>query len=123
MNKYHNKKRGGFDSKKEHRRYNELLILQRSGEISDLQTQVRFELIPAQYETVERYGKCGNRLKDEKRLIEHSCTYVADFVYKDSNGRMVVEDVKGYKEGAAYNIFTIKRKMLLYFKGIKIKEV
>lgn len=123
MNKYNNRKVGGFDSVKERRRYNELLLLQRAGKISDLQTQVKFELIPAQYETEERYGKSGKKLKDGKCLIERSLTYIADFVYKDNNGNTVVEDVKGYTNGTAYGLFACKRKLMLYLKGIKVKEI
>ena len=70
-----------FDSHKEARRWDELLLLQRAGKISDLQRQVRYELIPAQYETIERYGKDGRRLKDGVRLLERKVDYVADFVY------------------------------------------
>lgn len=51
MRKYKNKKvtLDGivFDSKKEARRYGELSMLQRAGEISDLELQKEFELIPA----------------------------------------------------------------------------
>ena len=53
-----------FDSRKEARRYQELLLLQRAGVIQDLKMQVKYILIPAQYETFERYGKNGKRLKD-----------------------------------------------------------
>lgn len=121
--KYHSIKTNGFDSRKEARRYEELLLLQRAGQISDLKTQVPYELIPAQYEIYERYGKNGNRLKDGAKLIERACVYVADFVYKDSTGKTVVEDVKGYKDGAAYSIFVIKRKLMLHIHGIKVTEI
>lgn len=121
--KCHNRKSGGFDSHKEERRYHELYMLEKAGHISELQTQVPFELIPAQYEFYERYGKNGKRLKDGARLLERACVYIADFVYKDSTGKTVVEDVKGYKGGAVYNIFTIKRKLMLYVHGIKVKEI
>ena len=43
--KFGNTRSGGYDSKREHRRAQELKLLQRAGEISDLQEQVRFELI------------------------------------------------------------------------------
>ena len=50
--KYHSKKviwnGNTYDSKKEARRHAELLLLERAGKISDLQTQVKFELIPSQ---------------------------------------------------------------------------
>ena len=113
-----------FDSKKEARRYWELNLLQRAGKITDLQLQREFELIPAQYETFERYGKTGKRLQDGKRCIEKSCTYKADFCYMQ-DGQLVVEDVKGYRDpaSAGYAKFTIKRKLMLWRYGIKIIEV
>lgn len=127
MNKYHSKKitRDGmtFDSIKEYRRWCELLLLEKAGQITNLQRQVKFELIPAKYENFPRYSeKTGKRLKDGIRTIEQECSYVADFVYM-KDGQQIVEDVKGYKKGAAYNIFVIKRKMMLHFRGIRINEV
>lgn len=98
-----------FDSHKELRRYLELRLLERSGQITGLQRQVRFELIPAQ--------KDGNG-----KFVECSLTYVADFTYYQ-NEEFVVEDVKGYKQGGAYSVFTIKRKLMLYKYGIKIREI
>jgi hypothetical protein len=114
-----------FDSKKEARRYSELKLLQRAGQISDLQLQQEFELIPAQYETFERYGKTGKRLQDGKRCIEKSCVYKADFAYRDKSGQLVVEDVKGYRDpaSAGYAKFIIKRKLLLWRFGIRVIEV
>ncbi len=113
-----------FDSKKEANRYWELKLLQRGGVISDLQLQKEFELIPAQHETYERYGKTGKRLQDGKRCIEKSCTYKADFAYM-KDGQLVVEDTKGYRDpaSAGYAKFVIKRKLLLWRYGIKIIEV
>ena len=113
-----------FDSQKEANRYCELKLLQRAGQISDLQLQKEFELIPAQYETYPRYGKTGKRLQDGKRCIEKSCTYKADFAYM-KDGQLVVEDTKGYRDpaSAGYAKFVIKRKLLLWRYGIKIIEV
>ena len=110
------------DSRKEARRYEELLLLQKAGRISDLRTQVPYELIPAQHESYERYGKNGKRLTDGKKLVERAIVYVADFVYTE-DGKTVVEDVKGYRDGAAYSIFTIKRKLMLHIHGIRIREI
>lgn len=107
-----------FDSRKEARRYQELLLLERAGAIRDLRMQVEFELIPAQYEAYERYGKKGQELTPGKRLIERACTYIADFVYKE-DGKTIVEDTKGIKT----KDYIIKRKLMLYVHGIKIKEV
>lgn len=113
-----------FDSQKEANRYCELKLLQKAGQIQNLELQKVFELIPAQYETFERYGNNGKRLKDGKRCIEKSCVYKADFTYTE-NGKTVVEDTKGYRDpsSAGYAKFVIKRKLMLYIHGIKIKEI
>lgn len=123
VNKYHNHKtrvsNGQIaDSRKEARRYEELLMLQRAGKISDLRSQVPYELIPAQYETYERYGKNGNRLKDGIKLVERAATYVADFVYTE-DGKTVVEDTKGVRTAD----YIIKRKLMLHIHGIRIQEI
>ena len=128
MNKYHSKKvtvNGiTYDSKKEARRHAVLLEMERNGEIQDLDRQVKFVLIPAQYEAYERYGKKGQRLKDGKRCIEKECSYVADFTYK-KNGTLVVEDTKGYRNPstAGYAYFVLKRKLMLWVHGIRISEI
>ena len=109
-----------LDSLKEARRYEELLILKRAGKIKDLQRQVRYELIPAQYETYEKFSKSGERLKDGRRLIERKVEYVADFVYTNAEtGENIVEDTKGVKT----KDYIIKRKLMLSVYGIRIKEV
>lgn len=122
QNKYYNKKCtvNGiiFDSRKEARRYQELLLLQRAGVIKSLQRQVKYVLIPAQYESFERYGKNGQELTPGKKLIERECAYVADFVYVE-DGKTVIEDTKGMKT----KDYIIKRKLMLYTHGIRIREV
>ena len=124
MTKYKNKKilvNGiQFDSRKEARRYIVLLDMQEHGLISDLQTQVKYVLIPAQHEIYERYGKNGKQLKDGKKLVERECAYIADFRYFDKRtGETVVEDTKGFKT----KDYAIKRKLMLHVHGIRIKEV
>lgn len=118
-----------FDSKKEGNRYCELKLLQRAGQISNLECQKRYELIPAQYETIEtgEYYKVGDKKgqpKIKQVCIEQSVVYIADFVYQE-NGQTVVEDVKGFRDtsSATYAKFVLKRKMMLWIHGIKIKEV
>ena len=110
MNKYHAKKifadGQSFDSRKEYRRWCELKLVEREGEIGNLQRQVRFHLLPAQYD--ERTGKC----------IERAVDYVADFVY-ETDGFLVVVVVKGLKT----RDYVLKRKMMLYMHGIRIQEV
>lgn len=111
-----------FASKKEAKRWNELVLMQGAGEISDLQCQVRFQLLAPQYEEVQRFGKKGQPLKPSMKLVERGVDYIADFVYQ-KNGETVVEDVKGYKRSTAYSVFAIKRKLMLMIHGIKVQEV
>ena len=109
-----------FDSVKEARRYEQLLLMMRSGAITELKTQVKYELIPAQYETYERYSKKGKRLKDGSKCVEKACDYYADFVYTIvETGETIVEDTKGVKT----KDYIIKRKLMLAIHGIKIKEI
>lgn len=105
-----------YDSKKEARRAVELSLLEKAGKITDLQTQVKFVLIPTQREPAT-VGKRGG-IKQGK-VIEQSVCYVADFVYTDENGRRVVEDTKGFKT----KDYIIKRKLMLYVHGIRVKEI
>lgn len=116
------------DSRKEAIRWQRLLLLQRTGQISDLKRQVEFILIPDQREpSTEVYQKGEKKgLPKEGKLIERKCTYIADFVYIDRRtGETVVEDVKGYRDpaSAGYAKFVIKRKLMLWVHGIQVKEV
>jgi len=120
-NKYRNEKvtyKGFvFDSKKEARRYSELLLLERAGAITDIQMQVKFVLIPTQREP-DTIGKRGGIHKG--KLLERECSYVADFVYKDlKTGETIVEDTKGMRTEA----YIIKRKLMLKIHGIRIHEI
>lgn len=96
-----------FDSKREARRFAELRLLERAGEISNLQIQVPFVLIPNQ------------RDEESGRVIERAVTYRADFVYNDRNGKMIVEDAKGYRT----DVYLIKRKLMLKVHKIRVVEV
>lgn len=96
--KFKNVPTDGYASKKEAKRAAELKLLVRDGEITNLATQVRFELIP-------------------KQKGERACHYVADFVYK-RDGKLVVEDCKGMRTP----IYRIKRKLMLHVHGIEILE-
>ncbi len=89
-----------FDSKREAYRYFELKILQKAGEIEGLKLQVPFELVPK---------------NDRHRAV----TYKADFVYRDKDGRQVVEDAKGVRTKE----YLLKRKLLYHVHGIDISEV
>ena len=114
MNKYNAKKMTidgiKFDSKKEANRYIELKALQDAGKIEDLKVHVPFELIPAQYLD----GKC----------IERAVKYIADFTYYDKEDvEMVVEDVKGCRHSVSYDLFVLKRKLLLKEYGLRVREI
>lgn len=114
-----------FDSRKEARRYNELLLLERAGAIQDLQRQVPFELIPAQYEEIPtgefyKRGELKGQPKMKRVCIEKSVVYNADFVYYE-RCKKVVEDTKS--ETTKTKDYIIKRKLMLYLYGIKIREV
>lgn len=109
-----------FDSQKEANRYRELVLLERAGRIQDLQRQVKFVLIPVQREfcnEIYTKGKKKGCFKPGK-LLEKELSYVADFVYTE-NGKQVVEDTKGFKT----KDYIIKRKLMLWVHGIRIKEV
>ena len=106
-----------FPSQKEARRYAQLKILERAGEIRDLQRQVEFELIPAQFEP-PRTLKSGRKVRG--RCIERKCVYIADFCYfRADTGEYIVEDAKGFRT----DVYRVKKKMVLYKYGIRIKEV
>ena len=119
--KYGNKKAKAngkvFESKTERSRYYTLQMLEKAGEISDLRLQVPFEIIPAIYETVEVQLK--TKTKQVQKLVQRAAHYVADFVYKDKDGNMVVEDSKGFRTKE----YELKKKMMRAFLGITIKEV
>lgn len=106
-NKYRNvvvkdefgKKKG--DSIGELRRYEDLKLLEKAGNISNLEFQKTIELQEA---FVDNQGK-------KHRAIN----YIADFIYKE-NGITIIEDFKGF----ATKDFKIKEKLLRYkYKDLK----
>lgn len=104
-----------FDSQRELNRWLELKLLERAGEIRSLRRQVKYQLIPAQREP-DTIGPRGGVHKG--KLIEPEVAYIADFVY-EQDGREVVEDAKGFKTDA----YLLKRRMMLYIHGIRVREV
>ena len=110
MSKYQSKKTivDGitFDSKAEARRYCELKMLEKAGEIADLQMQFSFQLQPP-------FRKNGKTIR--------AINYIADFVYTDTRKRrIVVEDVKGFKTKE----YLLKKKLFEYkFPDLTITEI
>jgi len=88
-----------FASEAEAKRYTDLKLLQRAGEISGLDLQVKF---PIRHNGV---------------LI---CTYVADFIYfdKKKGGRRIVEDKKGFQTRE----YKLKAKLMKAFYNIEVLE-
>ena len=104
-----------FDSLKEFRRWQELKLLEKAGEITELRRQVPYEILPDQREP-DKIGPRGGRKPG--RVIEREAVYIADFVYKDAEGREVVEDCKGMRT----RDYLLKRKLMLFRFGIRIME-
>lgn len=102
-NKYGNQKvyteDGVFDSKREAKRYKQLRMLLKAGEIAFLACQVQFEL------------NAGG---------SHSLIYIADFHYMDrQTGKYIVEDAKG----ARTEVYKKKCRLMKEVYGIDIKEI
>lgn len=95
MNKYRNKKvqvdMYVFDSIRESQRYKELKLLERAGEISNLELQPHFLL----QESFKKNGKTYRKIE-----------YIADFKYTE-NEKTIVEDVKGMQT----DVFKLKHKL------------
>ena len=100
-----------FASKKEAERWGELTMMQSAGVISDLQRQVKFDLVVN--------GVLIGR-------------YTADAVYTE-NGKQVVEDVKAKareskrggkrKQSPRSRDYILRRKLMLAVHGIEVREV
>lgn len=85
-----------FASEKECRRYGELKLLQKVGEITELELQPKFPCVV-----------------NGKKV----CVYVADFRYSTTQG-VVIEDVKGFKT----TLYRLKKKLVKALFGIEITE-
>lgn len=86
-----------FASKREAKRYGELRLLERVGEISGLELQVKMP--------IAINGK-------------HVCFYMADFCYLDKEGKPIVEDCKGFRT----DVYKLKKKMIEAQYGLTILE-
>lgn len=97
-----------FDSGKEAKRYSELKLLERAGEISGLHCHPKFRITIDQVDGGEK----------------HICDVVLDFAYRDYRGEprysralLIYEDVKG-KDNA---LSRLKRKLVEAQYGIKVR--
>lgn len=103
-----------FDSKKEARRYDELMARLGRGEIRELKLQPQFTLQEA-YTTPE-----GQRVR--------AIRYQADFSYEEKGydgaedvWKLVVEDVKS--QATKTRVYGLKKKLLRQKFGIDIREI
>lgn len=100
-----------FSSKREHKRYLELRLLERAGEIRDLQLQPSW--------TFSVDGK-GLLIRSEGYPNGRLAKYVADFSYVDTKtGELVVEDSKGFRT----DVFKWKKALMELCHGIIVREV
>ena len=83
-------------------------MLEQGGAISDLRCQVRFEVVPRQYD-------------EQGKLVERAVHYVCDFAYYQ-DGQLIVEDVKSEITRLIPD-YVIKRKLMLKVLGIRVKEI
>lgn len=96
-----------FHSKKEAGRYLELKMMERANLIKGLELQKRYDIM----------------LNGEKL-----CSYIADFFYYKNElnfpgtWKPVVEDVKGMKRGAAYQMFKLKKALMKIIYNIEVLE-
>lgn len=98
-----------FASKAEARRYAELKLLEKAGEISDVKLQPRFELSVI-------LAPSGAPITGSVKVIGE---YVGDFSYWGHNIGCVVEDVKGFKTP----LYRWKKKHVEAQYGIQIREI
>jgi hypothetical protein len=87
-----------FASRAEARRYSELCLLEKAGEISFLECQPSFQIFMNK---------------------KHICNYLADFKYTDKSGVVIIEDVKGIKTP----VYRLKKKLVEAQFNITITEI
>ena len=87
-----------FLSMLEAKRYTDLKLMERAGEIKNLEVHPRFPLFVGSH---------------------HICTYEADFRYSDNRGTVHIEDTKGFRTA----LFILKKKLMKACHGIEVEEV
>ncbi len=125
-NKFGNKKvrtpEHTFDSKHEYYYYLYLKEREKKGEISDLQLQVKFEIVPAVFESyVAHFVRKPDEVRTKK--VQDAVYYIADFVYTDTaTGLQEVVDAK-CEATKKDSLYVLKKKMMRAFLHIEIIEV
>jgi hypothetical protein len=93
-----------FPSKREATRYEHLKLMQKAGEIADLELQPQYPLIVT--------TPAGVKVQ--------AGVYTADFRYTRKGGGTVIEDAKGFKSNEAYRL---RKRIVEAQYGIEIQEV
>lgn len=102
-----------FDSAKEAKRYQELVLLERAGKIARLKRQQSFELI-----TIQTNLRGDAVALDRVMVVAH---WIADFTYDELSAektQFVVEDVKGLRTAG----YKAKKRHFEAQYGIEIRE-
>lgn len=106
-----------FDSKAEFERYKHLQMLERAGEISELERQPRYEVLPKLVTLVPK--KLKTKVKMETLVDEKAKHYTADFKYKEGD-HIVVEEVKSSYTKLARD-YPLKRHLFkLYIRQLNM---
>ena len=95
-----------YRSKREAGRHQALLLLQRAGHIAGLVREVPFVLAPKV------------KIEGETRA-RPALRYVADFVYTTADGRMVIEDAKGFRTP----VYRVKKHLMKTVHNVDVVEV
>ena len=97
-----------FDSKTEASHYMKLKTRQDNGEITNLQLQVEFEIIPKL--VVDELKVLKTKTKLVHKVLERAAHYTADFVYEE-NGKIIIEEVKSRGTMLARD-YPLRRKLI-----------
>lgn len=112
-----------FASKKEARRYGELLLLARAGDIRKLRLQPHYALCALTVDGADCQNVNAGAIANRRRVV---CEYWADFEYEESDRgyggikwTRVVEDTKGVRT----DVYLLKKKLFEAQYGITITEI
>lgn len=96
-----------FDSRAEAKRYRELMLLKRTGEVTEVELQPSYVLMPG-----FKHKATGKRVQ--------AITYKADFLVTYADGHQEIEDVKGMKTP----VYSLKKKLFMHaYPDLQIKEI
>ena len=122
-NKYNNKKVFidgiKFDSRKEGERYKVLRQYEQNKTISDLNLQVKYELIPSIKES--HIEQLKTKQKTIYKTVQLAINYICDFSYIKGN-EIVLEDVKASPK-MLDKVYLIKEKLMRWRYGIRIRRI